>query len=192
LRCLREYLDEGDVIEILARGLRDQAHQHHAPEIHLEVAHHREHPQVGFLAGQHVLLDRRGAAGDDHRLLLAIDALAQQGPQPHARLAALKAHHFGAALAGAPQVGYDRKFRRLAVHVERVVELHRRVLAAQVEHAQQPGDVEVHRVDGAAHRPEFGRVIANLVEIGGKALGCSSAARLSTRLLLFRHAGPLH
>ncbi len=154
---------------MLARRARDQAHQEHGAEVHLEVAHAGQHPHVRLLALVDVGVHRR--FGHEHGLALAADHLGEADAELPARFAARQAARFGAAFPGGPQVGEDRELGRLAVHVERIVELHRRVLAAPIELRQEAGHVEVHRIHGAAHRAELGRVAANQVEVGVEALG---------------------
>jgi hypothetical protein len=55
--------------------------------------------------------------------------------------------HLGAPLPGGPEVRHERELRRLAVHVQRVLEQHGGELLAHVQVLEQGGHLEVDRVD---------------------------------------------
>ena len=165
-------------------------HGHHAAEIHFEVTHDRKHPHVRFFALQHIRVYRCIAAADDFGFDSLLEQIGKQRAQFATRLLARQPHRFGTALARRPQIADQRKRRRLAMHVERVVELHRRILATLIQMFQDRGHVEVHRIHLAAYRAKFGGIVANLIQISGKAFGAAAARLVS--VFCFGHGVTLY
>ncbi len=64
---LVERLDKRDVSVVAFESRHNLGHRQDRPEVHLEVPHDRQDPNVGLLANKHPLLDRRLFAGDHDR-----------------------------------------------------------------------------------------------------------------------------
>ena len=166
-RALGKQLHEGYIVEALARRLCADRHRHRAAQIHLRMAHGGQHPYVRLLALQHVRVHRSVVAGHDDGFDLLGNGLGEDLAELVARFARRQAERIGTALAGRPHVADNRKLRRLAVRVERLVEFHHREFPSILQVLEDRGHIEIHGIHGAANRSELLRIVADRIQVGG-------------------------